>query len=117
MSRITLRCVVSCPASSAWLFAAGLLMAAEPSFAQSVSSEPKAILAGDYQTNAQRYAQARRAFDAESGAYWRSIAEKRQARNAKRRNNEPIQLDDYVLAQPPVYAGPPRPIDPAAPDL
>jgi hypothetical protein len=92
-------------------------MAAEPSFAQSASSSPKATSAGDYQAKAQRYAQARRAFDYESGAYWRSIAEKRKVRNAKRRNNEPIGLDDYVLAQPPVYTGPPRPIDPAAPDL
>src|SRR2546423_14304788 len=34
---------------------------------------------------------------------------------AKRRNNERIGVDDYVLTQPPVYKGPSRPIDPAAP--
>jgi hypothetical protein len=43
------------------------------------------------------------------------VVEKRRARNAKRRNNVPIQLNDYVLTQPPVYTGPPRPIDPTAP--
>ena len=37
-------------------------------------------------------------------------------RIAKRRNNEPIQLDDCLLTQPPVYRGPPRPVDPAAPE-
>ena len=42
------------------------------------------------------------------------IAEKRRARFAKRRNNEPIGLDDYVLTQPPVYTGPPRPPGTAA---
>ena len=72
--------------------------------------------AGDYQVKAEEYARARRAFEEESGAYWRSITEKRRARIAKRRNNEPVQLDDYVLTQPPVYRGPPRPVDPSAPD-
>ena len=43
------------------------------------------------------------------------MIEKRRARNAKRRDHMPIQLADYVLTQPPLYAGPPRPIDPAAP--
>ncbi len=33
-------------------------------------------------------------------------------RNAKRRNGEAIVAEDYVLIQPPVYSGPPRPIPP-----
>ncbi len=102
------------PGSSAWLLAAGLLMAAESSFAESAA--PKATTAGDYQAKAEQYARARRAFEEASGAYWRSIVEKRRVRIAKRRGNEPIELDDYVLTQPPVYQGPPRPVDPAAPD-
>jgi hypothetical protein len=101
--------------SSAWLLAAGLLMAADWSFAQSPSAS-KAAQAGDYQAKAEQYARARRAFEEEAGAYWQSITEKRAARNAKRRNNEPIGIDDYVLTQPPVYRGPPRPVDPAGPD-
>ena len=103
--------------SLAWLLAAGLLMVAECSFAQTVPGGPRAATAGTYQEKAEEYARARRAFEEESGTYWRSITEKRRARIAKRRNNEPVQLDDYVLTQPPVYRGPPRPVDPSAPDV
>ena len=104
------------PRSFAWLLAAGLLMSGEWSFAQSLPGGPKATTADSYRAKAEEYARARRIFDDESGAYWRSITEKRRVRIAKRRNNEPIALDDYVLTQPPVYQGPPRPVDPAAPD-
>jgi hypothetical protein len=98
------------------LLAVALLMAAAPSWPQAVSDAPKPTTEAEtYQLKAQQYARARRAFDDEARAYWRSIVEKRQARNAKRRNNEPILLDDYVLTQPPVYHGPPRPQDPSAP--
>jgi hypothetical protein len=59
------------------------------------------------------YLAARAAFDAEAGAYWTSIAERRRGRNAKRRQHQPITLDDYVLTQPPVYTGPKRPPGPS----
>jgi hypothetical protein len=36
-------------------------------------------------------------------------------RNTKRRDHIAIELTDYVLTQPPDYAGPPRPINPATP--
>jgi hypothetical protein len=98
------------------MLAAGLLIAADCSFAQGPASAPKAAPAGDYQTKAEQYAKARRAFEEEAGAYWKAITEKRAGRNAKRRNNETIGPDDYVLTQPPVYQGPPRPIDPTAPE-
>ena len=55
------------------------------------------------------YVQARIAFHNETEVYWQSIAEKRGVRIAKRRNGEQIVLGDYVLEQPPVYSGPPRP--------
>ena len=55
------------------------------------------------------YIRARTAFKDEAAAYWRSIGDKRSARMAKRRNGEQIVLADYVLEQPPVYSGPPRP--------
>jgi hypothetical protein len=95
--------------------AAGLLLAPAPSLAQSASSGTTAT-ADDYRAKAAQHALARRAFEEQAAAYWKSIGEKRQIRNAKRRSNEPIQLHDYVLTQPPVYAGPPRPVDPAPPD-
>ena len=56
--------------------------------------------------------EARAAFEQEASAYWGSIADKRRGRNAKRRDRQSIGLDDYVLTQPPVYAGPKRPVDP-----
>ena len=57
------------------------------------------------------YIRARQKFDDDSGRYWALIVEKRRNRMAKRRNNEVMRIDDYVLAQPPVYTGPPRPAD------
>jgi hypothetical protein len=59
------------------------------------------------------YLAARAAFDTEVSAYWTSIADKRRGRNAKRRQHQPIMLDDYVLTQPPVYSGPKRPPGPS----
>ncbi len=61
----------------------------------------------------QEYLAARAAFKAEVEGYWTAIAEKRRGRNAKRRERQQITLDDYVLTQPPVYQGPPRPPGPS----
>ena len=93
--------------------AAGLLLAAGPAHAQGVA--PSAAALADYQAKLADYLRARRAYDEVATAYWDAVVEKRRARNAKRRNNEQILLADYVLTQPPLYTGPPRPIDPAAP--
>jgi hypothetical protein len=109
-------------ASSACMLAASLLVAAAPAFAQGMPNAggPRAVVPGaapaaDYQTLLKQYTRARRAFDEEATAYWKSITEKRRGRIAKRAKNEPIVLEDYVLTQPPVYRGPPRPIDPTSP--
>jgi hypothetical protein len=67
----------------------------------------------EYRRKLKEYLEARAAFDQEAGAYWNSIAEKRRGRNAKRRERQTIALDDYVLTQPPVYAGPRRPVNPS----
>lgn len=67
----------------------------------------------DYRVRLAAYRAAREHFDIEATAYWTSIADKRRARNAKRRNGESIAAADYVLTQPPAYAGPPMPIDPS----
>ena len=76
--------------------------------AQAVS--PQAI--AEYRRKLKEYLEVRAAFDEEAGAYWGSISEKRRGRNAKRRERQPITLDDYVLTQPPVYTGPKRPVNP-----
>src|ERR1044072_872650 len=64
----------------------------------------------EYRRKLQEWQEAQAPFE----AYWNSIAEKRRGRNAKRRAGQQITLDDYVLTQPPVYAGPPKPGDPSA---
>jgi hypothetical protein len=58
------------------------------------------------------YQAARQAFEEVAGPYWDEIRLKRQQRNAKRRNGEVVVAEDYVLTQPPRYAGPPRPVAP-----
>jgi hypothetical protein len=94
------------------LIAWGVLVPVPHVRAQAVSP---AILA-DYQAKLAQYQAVRGAYEAEAGAYWDAVAAKRRVRNAKRREHRTIVLDDYVLAQPPVYSGPPRPIDPRAPE-
>jgi len=88
--------------------AAPLPAATADALAQAAS--PQAI--AEYRRKLREYQEARAAFEAEAGAYWNSIAEKRRGRNAKRRERLPIGLDDYVLTQPPVYTGPKRPVNP-----
>jgi hypothetical protein len=68
----------------------------------------------EYRRKLEEYTKARQKFDDEASAYWKSIADKRRQRNAKRRANQVIVLEDYVLTQPPVYSGPPQPVDPSA---
>jgi hypothetical protein len=55
------------------------------------------------------YARARQKFDDDSSRYWKLIIEKRRIRIAKRSNNQAVEIADYVLTQPPVYIGPPKP--------
>ena len=66
----------------------------------------------EYRRKLAEYEAARAAFEAVAGPYWASITEKRRGRNAKRRERQPITLDDYVLTHPPLYTGPKRPVDP-----
>lgn len=84
---------------------AALVLVAVPALAQS----------GDYQRRLADYNAARSAFEAEAGAYWSAISEKRKVRIAKRRERVAVSLNDYVLEHPPLYSGPKRPVDPDAP--
>ena len=69
----------------------------------------------DYRRKLEAYTAARRKYEGEAETYWNLIADKRRIRSTKRHNNKEIQIDDYVLSQPPVYSGPPKPVDPSAP--
>jgi hypothetical protein len=86
-----------------------LPLAAANAMAQAAS--PEAI--ADYRRRLRDYQEARGAFEQQASAYWTGIADKRRKRFAKWREHASIELDDYVLAQPPVYTGPKRPINPA----
>jgi hypothetical protein len=90
------------------LLTLALLVIAPPARAQMVSPE----MIADYQRRLAEYQAVHDAYEADASAYWSAIAERRRGRNAKRREHQQVTLDDYVLAQPPVYAGPKRPINP-----
>src|SRR5471030_265325 len=105
----TLLAALLLTAPRAFAMDATIPSAAAGAFAQAAS--PQAI--AEYKRKLKEYLEARAAFDEEAGAYWSSISEKRRGRNAKRRDHQPIALDDYVLTQPPVYTGPKRPVNPA----
>ncbi len=83
--------------------------------ARAQGAPPSAAAIADYQAKLAQFQAARAPYEAQATAYWDAVAEKRRGRNAKRRDHLPIGLDDYVLTQPPVYSGPPRPVDPRAP--
>jgi hypothetical protein len=103
-----------------WVLATLLLAPAQGARAEG-GERPTAQLAptpaaiADYRRKLEEYTAARGKYEAEADAYWSSIADKRRLRHAKRRNNQEMVLGDYVLTQPPVYSGPPRPVDPSAP--
>ena len=74
------------------------------------AATPAAI--ADYRRKLKTFQEARAAFEEDAGVYWNAIADKRRGRNAKRRDHQPVTLDDYVLTQPPLYDGPKRPVNP-----
>jgi hypothetical protein len=69
----------------------------------------------EYRKLLANYNAAQKKYHDDQAAYWASIGEKRASRNAKRRSGRAIVLEDYLLTQPPVYTGPPPPVNPAAP--
>ena len=99
--------------SLSWI-AAAFLLTITSACAVDVSRGVPAV-ASDYQAKLAEYERVHGAYEREAAAYWDAVAAKRRLRNAKRRDHQPLTLADYVLAQPPVYAGPPRPVDPNAP--
>ena len=95
----------------------GAVLAQQPSHAanEPLSGVRLEAAIADYKAKLEDYTQARQAYEQEAKAYWASVADKRRARNEKRRGQQPIVLTDYVLTQPPVYRGPPEPINPVPP--
>ena len=104
--RVTVCLFLSC----AIVLGVGLGVAAAQ---QTDPGQPTAAEAHDeYVRKLAIYQAARQAFEEVAAPYWDDIKLKRQQRNAKRRNGEVVVAEDYVLTQPPRYAGPPRPVPP-----
>ena len=95
---------------------------ASPTIAQNagsaVAQQPELAAAMvQYRRALEEYNRAWQSYTAASSAYWNLISEKRQLRNAKRARGEPVSISDYVLTQPPVYTGPPKPRNPLKPEV
>jgi hypothetical protein len=100
--------------------ALAVLIVAGPAAAQTAPMRQAAVAVpatpaamAQYQRALAEYQEAHDAYAAEADAYWSLITKKRRERIAKRAGQQPIALEDYVLTQPPVYAGPPKPVDPS----
>ena len=104
-----------------WILASLLFALSQEAIATSVERQsasvttPSAAAMAEYRRKLEEYTAARRKYEAEADAYWSLVAEKRRLRQAKLRNHQETVLADYVLTQPPIYSGPPKPVDPSAP--
>jgi hypothetical protein len=96
---------------------AAALLAAAPGSAPDAWGEPEAKPAKAVKPKAsiEQYQRAKAAYEKQLDAYWDDITAKRRIRIAKRRDKQQVVLEDYVLTQPPVYSGPPRPAGMPAP--
>ena len=66
----------------------------------------------EYQARLSEYNAAREAFTKAITEYWQSVVAKRKLRFELRNAYRTPSFNDYVLTQPPVYVGPPRPVPP-----
>ena len=99
-------------------FVASPAAAQSPQSAEVVAQQPElAAAVAQYRRALEEYGKAWQSYTAASSAYWNLISEKRQLRNAKRARGEPLSMSDYVLVQPPVYTGPPKPRNPLKPEV
>ena len=84
----------------------------EPTPAHEATAQLVSDAKSEYLRKLAAYQAARQAFEDLSAPYWDEVRQKRQSRSTKRRNGEAIVAQDYVLTQPPLYGGPPRPVPP-----
>jgi hypothetical protein len=86
--------------------------------ANALAQQPElAAAVAQYRRALEDYNRTWQSYTAASSAYWNQISEKRHLRNAKRARGEPVSISDYVLTQPPVYTGPPKPRNPLKPEV
>lgn len=94
--------------------AALVFIVLSPLFA-TANAEDLAQQIADYRQKLAAYNDARADYQKLAGPYWTVVESKRRQRIAKQRNGEQPTTSDYVLEQPPLYTGPPKPIDPEKP--
>jgi hypothetical protein len=76
------------------------------------AQQPAATDVAAYEAQLKQFNAANDAFEKTAAEYWKTVADKRRVRAGKRSQKLTAALEDYVLAQPPVYTGPPRPVPP-----
>ncbi|MFT3730588.1 MAG: hypothetical protein QM780_04050 [Hyphomicrobium sp.] len=69
----------------------------------------------EYRQKLAAYKEARAAYDEVAGPYWATIGNKRKRRIAILRTGGRLTANDYVMEQPPLYSGPPKPENPEKP--
>src|SRR5262249_15669449 len=95
------RAASSVPWMRGFLWVAWRVWSVEAIASESAAEVAKSTITADiaeYSRELEEYTAALQKYDDEVNGYWTAIADKRRARIAKRRNNEKIQIDDYVLA-------------------
>lgn len=102
-------------ARNAWLALASMLAASagatiDASLADTARKNPAAENAL-YRAKLSAYEAANAAYEEVAAPYWKSIAQKRSRRRANRTFLN-LRAEDYVLKQPPLYSGPPKPVSP-----
>src|SRR5260370_42133903 len=68
----------------------------------------------EYLVKLAEYDAARAAYQVRAARYWAAVKAKRTSRASRRRAHREITLEDYLLTQPPEYAGPKKPVNPAS---
>ena len=69
----------------------------------------------DYRKQLAAHNKAWEAYEKIASPYWQAVTEKRSRRRTKMANGITLTTADYVMTQPPVYTGPPKPENPLAP--
>jgi hypothetical protein len=96
------------------LFPAVLVIPLLVSASAVAQHQPDGAAAARYRAQLSVWERLHGSYERVANAYWNQIADKRRIRIIRRRAHEQIGATDYVLRQPPVYSGPPRPVDPFA---
>lgn len=82
---------------------------APPLPARLYATDAERSAVAEYRARLDAWREARAAHERKVAAYWQDISAKRSARREKAGNGKTLTLADYVLQQPPVYAGPDAP--------